>query len=283
MSVNLDDNLDGTGAGSGTPAGSSAGGDPNNRPSGGAGGGGQPDQTVPIERFQEVTRQVQRFRELGLDALADQFERDPKLRLRVLETVARGDEPVAPATPAAPDPNAQAAGREQFKRLREQDELAATTLVAKTVAEQVVAPLLAPLRQMSVSAVVQNFKARARGALKDFGVVESKFDAIVARRNLSDVDPKMLDAVLGEILAIAYGTATLEVRAKKASQAPAGGGQPNEAPNYGAGGGSGRGFGGGGSGIDPASKEAQAARDMLRYAGFDEKEADAKMTEILGS
>jgi hypothetical protein len=271
MEMNLDDSLLEEGEGSASRGGSSTAEGAGDGAAGNAGSGDKAGQTVPVERFQEVARQAARYRELGLDALADAFERDPKLRLRVLETVARGEsgEPEPQRTPA---PANQNAGREEFNRLYEQDKLAATTLVAKTVAEAIVDKISGPIEQLSVSQAINQFKAECRGALKDFAVVEPKFNQMVRKTSFKGLNAEQVQAALGQCLAQAYGLATLELRAKRQQAAGSAPGTP-EPPNMGR---SGAGDGTGSAvRLDPNDPAVLAARQMMKWGGLDDKEADA--------
>src|SRR5579884_3977871 len=234
---------------------------------------GEPDsKVVPLARFREVERQVRRYRELGLDALADELERDPTKIHEIRAALARGYIAVQPQ----PQPADLEKAREQWQRLYEQDPLAATLMTSQAAVTAALEKALGPVKQLALRQSIEGFKSRARSSVPFFASVETYFDRLVAQRHLDGMDPAQLDRVLGEILFTAMGIAYAQSldRAQRRGVK-----LPQQTPPVM--GGTGGAPGGTAERRAPQAdaKTLEAIRDVARLGGLEDKELD----ELLSS
>jgi hypothetical protein len=268
------------GAGGGDPAGTSPANEPTSQPSsanapGDAGSaGGSPEKTVPLERFQEVNRQIQKYRELGLDALADEWERDPSKRMEFLANYAtRGNAPAAPPPPPQQQIDPQQA-QQQLNDLYQSNPMQAQALVTQAVVKQAIDELkkeFAPIKAISKRSAIDSFKNWVRSNKpREFKAAEPYFDRIVNQYNFEGMSDQQIQGQLNQAFVAAFGAAQL-VRYDEAEKSgkirPAG-----TPPSMGTSG------GGDMSGTGSINSEQEAeARAMYKLAGWSQKDIDEEI------
>lgn len=223
--------------------------------------------TVPLDKFLELDRQVQRYKDLGLEELARDIEQDPSRRFDIMAAIARRDaalaspEPVKPAAQPTVDPNQLLT---QLREVHEKDPVAAQMLIASTVVGDAIKQATAPIAKMAVQSAIDSFKARARG-IAYFAKVEGYFDRMVAqvRPSLTGKEPDEIERILSGELTKAFGAGYLTTLQKQQSKGGRVGG--DNPPNMGT---------GGGAGSSAATKAMDKdVADLARWGGLTDQEA----------
>lgn len=194
-----------------------------------------PEKYVPVEKFNEVTQQLERAK-----PLLNLIEQDPDVLTDIRQRNLRRAEPAQPAAPVQPTLSAaeQEAAR---KRLEEEfykdpvgfmDKL--TTIKAQQIAGQIAAPLLGS----AVDGTIDRFKTQMSRTDDEYGAVEQTFDKLLAQipaQQLAGISREQLPGLLGLVYMAAKGQAHTDARTRvKASGKFRTNGRP--APAYGGGG-----------------------------------------------
>lgn len=231
------------------------------------------DERVPIGRLKEVQAQVDRYRSLGLDGLADELERDPTKIHDIRAALAGGYRPAAPAPQPQPQaPSADpAAMREQFRQLQEQDPLQASLLAGQAAAQAVLQQAIEPIRQIAYQQSVESFKGRMRGQIPQqyWRATEGIFDNLASKKNFTGLNAQQLNLALGEVFFTAFGIAQAQALQKGIASGKIRTGEP---PMMGTGAAP---MGGAPQAPSADPDMLKAAREVAKWGGLDEKEADA--------
>jgi len=200
------------------------------------GTGSQP-QTVPLERFQEVDRELNRYR--PLESIRDELDKDPSLIHDIRATIAQRGRPVQtqPAAAAA-EPSADATMQKFIETMTPvfaENPIKGALAISSLVADKAVEKTAETLQSSIVSLAIAGFKADMRSHPM-YGAAFPHFDRLVADIPAKDfrgmTEPQIRSRLAQEFLK-AVGIASMDAYTKAVKEGkltPMG--EPPSPPNY---------------------------------------------------